>query len=372
MIRSLNSYSSRLAALAMLAVLALAIFAMPLSNAYADEPGDTPVVTPGPTPADIPTPEPAINLALPQGSLAVSFKGPIDAVSTNYLVVSGVKIWHDGNLPAQIKTAPVGTNVVGLATFSNGELHIQLIGLYVPKFDGIIESITVPNSRGEYFLFVNGSPLLMRSGVQVTGGHLVEGIRVVGTTDGVMNNVQAITVVTPFPLDILSGNASYPWPIYALFALWLPVLGLVMIMIMGRNKKSVAQEEAEIRKVEEAAAVTLDPAEEAEENELQVLEETERKEQAAFDEQLNQYAQQGITLPFASDVESSAEPESLIVQASSEDTPIPGDITLANQPLEMAVVGEASATLLDPEAAESAGRLRRISARAEFLARHNS
>ena len=51
-----------------------------------------------------------------------------------------------------------------------------------------------------------------------------------------------------------------------------------MIMIMSRNKKSVAQEEAEIRKVEEVAAVTLGPVEEAEENELLALEEAERKQ----------------------------------------------------------------------------------------------
>ncbi len=178
MIRSLNSYSSRLAALAMLAVFALAIFAMPPSNAYADKPGNSPAITPVPTSTDIPTPEPAVNLALPQGSLAVSFKGPIDAVSTNYLVVSGVKIWHAGNLPPQIKTARVGTNMVGVAAFNNGELRVQLIGLYVPKFDGIIESITVPNSKGAYFLFVNGTPFMIMSGVQVEGGHLVEGIRV--------------------------------------------------------------------------------------------------------------------------------------------------------------------------------------------------
>ena len=186
-----------------------------------------------------------------------------------------------------------------------------------------------------------------------------------------MNNVQSITVVLPFPLDILSGNASYPWPIYALFALWLPVLGLVMIMIMSRNKKSVAQEEAEIRKVEEVAAVTLDPVEEAEENELLALEEAERKQQAAFEEQINQYAQQGITFPLASVADTSAEPESLTAQTCPEEAPIPVEIQSVSQPFETAVVVEASPTLADIDGLESAGRLRRKSAREEFFARHN-
>lgn len=173
-----------------------------------------------------------------------------------------------------------------------------------------------------------------------------------------MNNVQSITVVLPFPLDILSGNASYPWPIYALFALWLPVLGLVMIMIMSRNKKSVAQEEAEIRKVEEVAAVTLDSVEEAEENELLALEEAERKQQAAFEEQINQYAQQGITFPLASVADTSAEPESLTAQTCPEEAPIPVEIQSVSQPVETAIVVEASPTLADIDGLESAGRLR--------------
>jgi hypothetical protein len=73
----------------------------------------------------------------------------------------------------------------------------------------------------------------------------------------------------------------------------------------------------------------------------------------------------------ASVADASAEPESLTAQTCPEEAPIPVEIQSVSQPFETAVVVEASPTLADIDGLESAGRLRRKSAREEFFARHN-
>ena len=368
MIRSNHIYFFRIALLSSLVILVLAIAASLPVRALAEGPTPSPVgtATPVPAPTEPPTPAPVLTQPQVAGTLLVSFKGSLDSITSDSLVVNGTRIWHEGNIPPQIKSAPADAFVLGSANFDNGR---QMINLYSPSFDGIIESMTVPNSKGEYFIYVNGSPLLMTAGVKVEGGNLVEGIRVVGSTEGILNNVKNISVVTPFPLDIFGGNPSYPWPIYALFALWVPVLGLILLIIMGRNKKALALEEAEVTQaVQNAATDELDPEEQADENEVQTMESTEKDEQLAFEQMLNEYAVQGITLPQAGSLDlpssqSETEPDEEAPQAQPSEEPAPDvDPLSPTQPVAVAVQPVC-------EISEGSGRSRRKSAREEFLAR---
>jgi hypothetical protein len=173
--------------------------------------------------------------------LEIKFSGTLENITSSFVVIDGhvMRINEDSLYSDELLA---GVYVIGEASlFQGGDILVREIGKFSSDFVGEVDRVGLPDFSGRYLIVVDGAEYYITNETKISAPDLAAGKRVAGITNPGSDDLTELSIIPPFPFDILKGHRTNSILVYLLTFLWIPALLIGAYFLVTRNRENEHQ-----------------------------------------------------------------------------------------------------------------------------------